>query len=333
MKRNLNLLLIIGFLVFLLFPSYVFAWSGDYNYEVTSFTLSGNTAKIKGWAILNNVNSGELVSDTCASTKCHRKYTNTYCNVFYNGYCNYGSMVYTKSNGTKYGGNHVASKTYSYTLVVKKVANNNTETEVNGAVKSGKTLPTSMTYSVATKVYYGNSVYDPVNGGAYFYQMATNKNLTSFNYGPNNHCYEDVGFEFNLDLDKMPKSTNIKGYRLYLTITSPNGNTSKTIPLNIGKINGFANYVDGEYYVNSAVGSKVELTITRGASWNSTNITAKKGKVDLCTNSGYDQTYDACKEAKNRGVLNGIYTVLEVKSMRICRLHCQNYRLHMPLHL
>ena len=258
--------IIVFLLLFIIYPNNVLAWRGAYNYEVTDFEIVNNQATLEGWAILNarngyqnngrgtgSVLTGDKNRQSGKYSIIYSTYSDQNANVFKNGYCNYGSMVYYSNSGTRISEEFDSGYTYKYQLELYKVDNNNRETKVDINIKYNN-LKTSLTYAQAYKTG-STAIFEDKMGG---------KRFTA--------CYENVGFQFTFDTTNLINSGNIKGYRLYLTVKTGDKSGCKVdcsarFPLEV--ISG--NFDDSDLYFKGTA-EKVKILVTGGKSWKEPSI-------------------------------------------------------------
>lgn len=270
MKRYIAIFLLT--ILFLAVPHRVFAWYGDYNYEVTDFSVNGNTATIKGWAIMNARGGGGFgniyTGNKNRQSGMHRivsssssYYIDSNGNKFVRGYCNYGSMKYYYKNDSLSSEGYNPNYTYQYQLEIYRVYENGQEEKVDIATRYTN-IPTSLTYAQSYKHTSTNV--------AYFKGHPSSPNRES------TACYENVGFQFQFDMSSLTMASNIRGYRLYLTIRTGSSlgctqNCSERFQLNV--VSG--NFYEADVYFKNTV-TKSEILLQTGYAWSRPDITSSK---------------------------------------------------------
>ena len=238
--------------LFLFIAIDVKAWRGSYNYEVTNFEMDDKYAYVTGWAILNGLDnyngdglgrnfsapggkgkeydrqSGVIVYDGNVGQRYNGIYAgnlrrgknNT---PIYGAYCKYGTTKYSGD-----GGGYNANYLYQYTLNIYGVKNGKVVSKIDSSAIKKMTPPViSLTYAQAYKVGY----------------LAYAKILSTGSFPYTTACYEDVGFKFQIALDKLVKKSNIDGYKMTLTVHTGKSSTctkncSETFDLNVVYVNG-----------------------------------------------------------------------------------------------
>ena len=274
-------------LFFLFIDINVLAWKGDYNYEVTSFTVDGDQAIVSGWAIMNalqNANtdglgqnwvrrgnrfdrqSGVIKYDVYGYDGRYglligRDWIETSTNVKIIGaHCSYGTRKYKHDGANIGGGNYNADYLYRYTLEIYSVKDGRTVEKIEGATEELTPEVVSLTYAQAYKI----------NDVAYAIVLP---NDTDGSYPYTTACYEDVGFKFKIDLTKLPKKDNIDGYKMRLTVrtgarSTCTTNCSETFDLTALNIDGssVSESINDGYLTN--VNNTVTNLMKNGYPWN-----------------------------------------------------------------
>ena len=294
MKKS-KIFLLITIFIFILYPGSVFAWAGTYNYEVTRLSVDtvNKTAHIEGWAIVNGKDSGLYTTNWQKESKFDDKYHN----VYYNGYCTYSTMPYyslktirdennklvdvrrsSTPEANTGSGKHSDTWTYGFSLNVRRCnANFNGQIAANAVKTSNQTWRSvSLTYNQADKNYYANWVY----GGVFMWNMPRRGNDSDRIPAKNNNCYEDVGFQFDIDLTKLTPNQEycfelVVNYpRSYKDSNSTYAGGQISIPLKKVVYNNSAN-VDSAYLKNTT--KKVEIIIGNGWAWKTPGNMSEKG--------------------------------------------------------
>ena len=251
------------------------AWVGDYNYEVTSFEVdaTGRYATISGWAILNGRDGSTgtgTTNDRQSGILVKRpgSYTDSYGNRFKDGYCSYGSNIYTDANNNPFSGSYDSDYNYQYSFQLYKVFTNSKKEKIsNDYIQELTPNTVSLTYAQAYKCS-SIGMFNKVN---------------CISSKPNNWtaCYEDVGFKFRIDLNGLSFNDSIKGYSMYLKVTTGSksecsSNCTQTIPLTIvaPKVD-FDSGVSGISLINTT--TQVQIIVTGGQAWLKPGFSYDKG--------------------------------------------------------
>lgn len=324
----------VGLLTFFVNVGTCLAWGGNYNYEVTSFNVDqNNIATLRGWAIINarggsqylkgfdNVllEDGDRQSGVIERTNSNQVYYDSNGNKFYGGYCNYGSMVYYSDKALT---NIVSKKqdsdyNYLYELEVldknKNIIASSTSSDIVKRLNSNLNI-VSLTYAQSIKCNTKDALVKESTA-------ACKNDGDSYRTA----CYENVGFVFNIDMNKLKKLSTDENYAFRLKVS-----TGKKSTCGNGIIKGKSYYTNKCFekfnlafielktkndfsqtveYINTT--DEVSILVRGGKTWNSPNIT-DKSKVSI--NSYPNSTY-CVSDIRHDSMMNiSWYKIKECKS-------------------